>query len=490
VNTLDLTGASDPNPLRKWFAPVGGLLTAVAVSDLFCRLHPMRFVSWNGLIGSAAMGVLAVSLASAATMWGLRHIGQDAITRSAQRLILRTSLAASWLAPLALFLCEKSLWAIPVAALFLASVTRSLHALKDRSGTAEYGVYQALSLSGYAPGTLDSSLQFRRLCSACAAALCAEVGVIAGFIGYTFTAATMVGVSSAVVTWFALEAHACSQQSRVLAGSSSRVLLALAFAIVFTAAGLAPYAAHARHRGGFGMLSETTNLGHGSTPSERLGQPDRETAPRGSASEFAEAHPGVVLWPKKKTYTALVAPAPLLSSSSFSNGRSSDPLVIPFNGVYWFFQAPEMRPPRGSREVFGAADRFDTHSNNQRPLSMEAHQNLGTLIDLDCCSRIQLGIRNADRHPGTVALELILTDTSLPGKPHQSLGKVMVKSTQPWRLYDNRPPVAETLSFQIPAHAAIHRFDELTIVFDMEFNRSEFAAKMAIERFVLVPRGL
>ena len=32
VNTLDPTGASDPNPLRKWFAPVGGL-AAVAVSD-------------------------------------------------------------------------------------------------------------------------------------------------------------------------------------------------------------------------------------------------------------------------------------------------------------------------------------------------------------------------------------------------------------------------------------------------------------------------
>lgn len=121
---------------------------------------------------------------------------------------------------------------------------------------------------------------------------------------------------------------------------------------------------------------------------------------------------------------------------------------------------------------------------------MEAYQNVGTLIDLDRLRRILVAIRNTDRYPETVTLELILTNTGLPGKPSQSLGRVMVKSTPPWQLYGDRPPVAETLSFEIPAHIAIHRFDELTVVFDLDNDRAEFAAKIAIERFVIVPRGL
>jgi hypothetical protein len=132
---------------------------------------------------------------------------------------------------------------------------------------------------------------------------------------------------------------------------------------------------------------------------------------------------------------------------------------------------------------------FNTRSTDRRPLSMEAHQNLGTLIDLDCCSTIQVAIRNADRYPETISLELVLTNTSLPGKPSQSLGSIMVKSTRPWQLYGDRPPVAETLIFKVPANSAIRRFDDVTIVFRLDTARAELGAKIAIERFVLVPRG-
>lgn len=486
MDTLNLAGASDANPLPKWLAPAGGLFIGVAVSALFCGLPPRHFVSWGSLINSASWRVLVVFLASAATVWALQRIRPD--TATAQHLTLRTSLNALWLAPLALFLCEKSLWALPLAALFLARVTQSFHALQDRSNTADDGLI--LSLTGNTLGMPDSSLQFRRLCSACAATLFAEVGVIAGFIGYPFVAAAMVGISSAVSTWFAVEAHARSQQTRSSASSPSRVMVALVLAIVLTAVGLTRYLAHARHWGILGTLS-ATNSHHGLSPAERQPQVGRDKTPAGAASELAEAYSGVVLWPKKQTYTALVVSPPLLSNNNpFNSGRSSNPLVIPFNGVYWFFRLPDTRPPTGSREVFGTPDRFDTHSNDQRPLSMEAHQHLGTLIDLDCCSRIQVAIRNADRYPGTVNLELILTNTSLTGKPHQSLGKLIVRSSLNWQLYDNRPPVAETLSFEIPPHTVIRRFDELTIVFGMDANRAEYAAKIAIERFVIVPRGL
>ena len=121
---------------------------------------------------------------------------------------------------------------------------------------------------------------------------------------------------------------------------------------------------------------------------------------------------------------------------------------------------------------------------------MEAHQNLGSRIDLNCCSRIQVAIRNTDRYPETVSLELILTDTSLPKRPSQSLGSIKVRSTRPWGLYGDRPAVGETLTFEVPARSAINRFDEVTVVFRLDPARADFGAKIGIERFVLVPRGL
>ena len=123
--------------------------------------------------------------------------------------------------------------------------------------------------------------------------------------------------------------------------------------------------------------------------------------------------------------------------------------------------------------------------------TMEAHEHLGNMLDLDCCSKIQIAIRNADHYPETVSLELVLINASVPGKPSQSLGTMMVKSTRPWKLYDEpAKPVSETLNFVIPTHASIRRFDEVMVVFRLDAARADAGPKIAIDRFVLVPRGL
>ena len=68
---------------------------------------------------------------------------------------------------------------------------------------------------------------------------------------------------------------------------------------------------------------------------------------------------------------------------------------------------------------------------------------------------------------------------------------MMVKSTRPWKLYDEpAKPVSETLNFVIPAHASIRRFDEVMVVFRLDAARADAGPKIAIDRFVLVPRGL
>jgi hypothetical protein len=121
---------------------------------------------------------------------------------------------------------------------------------------------------------------------------------------------------------------------------------------------------------------------------------------------------------------------------------------------------------------------------------MEARQSFGTLIDLSCCRSFELIVSNGDRRPGTVSVELILTNTRLPGKPRQSLGVCPVISSLHWSPDADRPPVTETLTFRIPPHPAISSFDEATIRFQMGSGRERWSAKVAVEKFRLIPRGL
>jgi hypothetical protein len=112
------------------------------------------------------------------------------------------------------------------------------------------------------------------------------------------------------------------------------------------------------------------------------------------------------------------------------------------------------------------------------------------IVGIRSCKAIELVISNGDRRPGTVAVELILTNMTLPCEPHQSLGISPVNSTLRWFPGDDRPPVKEVLTFRVPAHAAIQSFDEATIRFELRSPREEWSAKIAIENFRLIPRGL
>jgi hypothetical protein len=489
MTLFDALDTSAPRALPKWAAPAAGLLVAGAVACLGCRLPPHNTFSWPELFGSAAERVLLVFVACATTVWALCLVRSDKRKPRVHPPILRTSLDATWLAPVTLLICENSAWAVAIAAVLVASTTKSFRSLLDRAGTTEAHEPLGPSFLGNAFSLPNPSLWHSRLSTAVCGALCAEGAAVAGFAGSSLVAAMFGGVSSAVwMCLFTAGEHPLNQEILILRDSPLRTVMTMALAIVITSVGLMPYLRHMHGYGGVGV-PVTTRLRHEFSPRGRQQDRGSEKKSDGAVSDFAEAYSGIVLRPKKQTFTPLVAPAPILGGHSLGTSRSTNPLVVPFNGVYWFFEAPDIRPPTGSREAHGSPELWNVRSTDQHPLSMEVHQNLGILIGLDCCSRIQVAIRNTDRYPETVSLELILTDTSLPTKPSQSLGSVMVKSTRPWQLYGDRPPVSETLSFDMPAHSAIHHFDEVTIMFRLDPARADFGAKIGIERFVLVPRG-
>ena len=119
---------------------------------------------------------------------------------------------------------------------------------------------------------------------------------------------------------------------------------------------------------------------------------------------------------------------------------------------------------------------------------MEAHQDLSLPINVDCCSRIQIAVRNIDRYPGTVSLELRLRNRNLPGKPSVFLGRAMVTSKLPDDAPDDAPPVEEILNFKVPQTAPIRQFNEMTISFRLDSRRAGASARIAIDRFVFLAR--
>jgi hypothetical protein len=199
-----------------------------------------------------------------------------------------------------------------------------------------------------------------------------------------------------------------------------------------------------------------------------------------------DTFPGVILFPTVQHHAILVPP--LSAMKHLFSAKSPNPLSIPFFGSYWVYKWPQRRLPKDAIIEHGDPDEKRFRSTDGNPLSMEAHQNLGTFIDVDCCSAIEVAIRNADRYPGSVLMDLQLGDSHTPAKPPLSLGPLPVLSTQPWHP-GYQPKMDETLSFRIPASPPMPRFDEFTVKFQMSRFRGNHSPGIAIERFVLVPRG-
>ena len=220
------------------------------------------------------------------------------------------------------------------------------------------------------------------------------------------------------------------------------------------------------------------------------------TAPRGggevnhrnaenAATAFVSGYESVILLPapeKKK----IVAPQPVNISPLAT--RTAKPLVIHFDGAYWYFQPPEKRPGPNAHQTNGSPLSADIGTNNSFPLTMEAVQKLGTAIRLAPYREIQLTVEIRDNTSGPIVLSVLLTDTSAPGKPSLSLGGQPILSSEPGLFTVKSAPAEEVLRFLIPGHPTVSKFDEITVFFLPDVGHFEVGPKIAIQQFVLLPR--
>ncbi|HXA51047.1 MAG TPA: hypothetical protein VNV86_12110, partial [Candidatus Acidoferrum sp.] len=268
------------------------------------------------------------------------------------------------------------------------------------------------------------------------------------------------------------------------------VLLTLVLAIGLTVGGMLPGMLHG---GGSGLgFGEGNGNGGNATAASPASKPEGAgTSDRPDLSKFPDAgaaeggFPGVILWPEIKPYATLIAP--MTQRADGLGTVEAKPMVIPFSGEYWMFRWPFAKPPRTSYFQRGSPANLSFKTTDHRSLQMEARHQLEQSIALDCCSRIQLAIRNADRFPNTIAIELVLIDNEHSGLPPLSLGHELVASVPDLR-HEPVKAVNETLSFAVPNAAPIAAFNEFKIVFQRDRRRADQSAKVAVDRFVLIPR--
>ena len=203
------------------------------------------------------------------------------------------------------------------------------------------------------------------------------------------------------------------------------------------------------------------------------------------ASVPSSGYSGVILMLPPKPHPRIVPPTKG-EQTSFS-AAIAKPVVIPFDGVYWYFKHPDLQPRRDARVQHGDPIKANVRSTDEYPLQMEAHQLLPTPVSLECCHALRVDLLNGDARPGIIRLEVRLKDTSLKNRQAISLGSIVIPSSQVKHISLTRPPVHESMRFELPAAARHHQFDEITLVIAPDKERARGGSKIAIQNFVLMP---
>jgi hypothetical protein len=216
-------------------------------------------------------------------------------------------------------------------------------------------------------------------------------------------------------------------------------------------------------------------------PHGRAAKPSEDTP--ASATGIAGYH-SIILWPEPQRHD-IQPPIPALTSVLAPG--TTKPLIIKFDGPYFYFQMPNKRPAPNALQVHGTPIAHDFQSNNFIPLVMEAHQTLGRPIPIARLREIELDILNGDNRPGPISIALLLTDSASPNN-QLYLGQEPVLTSQPGSFAVKSAPAAETLRFQIPNPAKLRRFDQITVMVLPDSSNYDQGSKVAVEQFQLIPR--
>ena len=447
-------------------AQVAGVLAAAWFVWIHNVLPRLGLESLAGIASEALSYVVVAWICGALIAFCVYFIVSLEDLPRATRFSLRASTPAMWFAPAIVLLSTNFGAAFAVSLFLIANATRQLISrwgvIASPIHRAEPVVEPALLFRVSGP---DSAFLSWNSVPVLIGSLTAQAGLVAMLWRHPFRAAAFFALSTAILTSLSIATGAYRPGNPpALPHSALSVVWTFLLAVTLTFGGIA-----VRGWGGAGADAASRS----SDPADQSasqGAP-QPADPRDIGTAFGGDFPGVILLPEPKPYPTLFVPVP--ASPAKFGAPVAKPVGIPFSGVYWMFRWPATHPPRRSVVRRGSAADVSFHTTDGWPMEMEAHQKLDPPVGVQCCSQIQLAIRNTDPYPGTVSIELILMDTTMPMSLGQSLGSIQ--------------PAGQLLTYRIPPDPAIRKFDDLKVVFHRASMRADKSAKIAIERFTLVP---
>lgn len=467
---MSARATTQPSLPAGWPLAASLLLTA-AVTAFVCEppVSPMR--SWAQILSRATIYLCVAVAVHALAVWGVCRVRDE--TESAApsliwSLIWAAWIAVVWLPLLALLTFEHSPWValvLPVTAIFATLLLHwsVAHAASDTD---------RIPVTAAAPQLFQldqSDPLWRLLLPSVVTSLAAQLGVAMLAAGHTWTSGCLFG-AAILYPWQRwldrkppLDTEINATPSRSLsAGNSLLVWVLIVLALVPFMVG---YAA--------GEINALFGLKPRALPT--FGAPALLHSP-------SRGYTGIILIAPHKP-NAFVAP-----TTSTTELHSKNPHVIAFDGAYWYFKQPYTRPAPNARVAHGDPIKNHIFSTDRDPLIMEAHQPLAHPVTLSCCRSLRVNVSNADNVPGTIALEVLLRDTSsIKQTKAISLGTIVLPSSTVSPMPLHRAPVDDRATFPLPAAARGRPFDEITVRIKPEHSRSLAGASVSIQDFVFQP---
>lgn len=473
-NWQDVTTDGEAKPARD-AAPalssacvpvIFGVAVAIGLVSLFCPTLRPQSLSWISLVLVAAFLLLVAGFISGVVAQMICGVIRNYLPNVSASVVLAACIGGLWVPAWVLCLREPSILTVLAGCFCIVSVGRSLKRY-DRETAVRSAPKTTLGVPFHAD---DSKALIRVILPSLVVAVIAEAATVAVLLKRYPLASVLVGSCVAVLVWrFGSKASPRGEeQDRV---SSSWLSLVMAF--IFTALVMMPYLRSFRWAAvGDSIFGRVMAMGRTAERSPEL------------PTTSSDGYSGIILLPVTDPRKKIIAPQ---SKDAPNAGfRRREPMVIPFDGAYWYFKAPDKRPRATARIVRGSSTKATIRSSDRYPLLMEAHQKLGTRVDLGCCSSVEIAVQNADRHPGAIALELWLVDSALPRVMGRYIGTVTIPSSEGEGVPRDRP-VEERLEFPVRAGVRGGEFDEITVVVRPDAARARSGAQIAIRQFVLQP---
>lgn len=460
------TPSADPAPILPLF--LFGLLAALGTACLVCQVPAAFMYSWTAFfLRSFAylIGVAAAGIAGTQVLWILLTEKPALNLRS-----LFLTFAASWafLPAMVFFYREHSVWLL--AATSFATATTAISLKRLTATSPDLALDTEIHTPTPTPLSALSGLPTtprRNLFWIIAISIAAQLSILLWLLNQIPFACLLLAIPSCVLAWQGTTPTANPTRR-------ARPYVLYFLALLLTAIALLPWlnlplAIRINHL-----------LGRAAIRSQNF-------HPRNQLAAASSAYMSIILYPPPAKEKAKVVPPQPHTASMSQQLAASKPLVIPFDGAYWYYQLPDTRPAPNAHIMRGKPTSVNMHATNDSPLQMEAHQHLPNSIAIDCCKQIDLALTNADNLPGLIEVEVLLTDTSTPTHHTQDLGEHAIQSSQPAHFALVRAPVNETLHFAIPS-GKLRRFNEITVIFLPSDERALGGSKVSLQNFTLIPR--